>query len=493
MSAVGEVGEAGEVEADRMEQVDLAPFLERAFADEPVEGDLPVASVEGELPPGLAGTYMLAGPARFAAGDVRYGNWLDGDGMVIAARFDGGGATPRVRQRFVATAKLTAERAAGRALFRTFGTRFPGDRLVHGVAVASPVNLSAWPFAGALLAFGEQGQPWELDPGSLETRGPGTFGGAVTAATPFSGHPKVDPHSGELVTFGVSFAPDAPALHLFRFDPAGRLALRARQPLPYPASIHDFALGARHAVFHVAPHLLDLAALRAGATVLEALSWRPELASRLLVLAREDGARVAEVVLGDRYCLHLLNAWEDGARLVVDLLELDRPIYADYHGLPDLFVDPPRGRAVRYELDLAAATLVARREGPELGTPDFPALDRRRSTRENHDGWALAIAAAPPGPRRFFDRLLHLRWDEGRVAATWRTPPGSMLAGEPAFAPETMAAAAGWLVVPLWDAVANRSALAVFDARDLGAGPRATVRLAARMPLGFHAFWSAAA
>lgn len=472
--------------------VDHAPLLERAFADEPVEGELPIERIDGELPRGLAGTYYLSGPARFAAGGLRYRNWLDGDGMVIAARFDAGDpGTPRIRvqQRFVQTAKLTAERAEGNALFRTFGTRFAGDRLVHGVTVASPVNLSAWPFAGKLLAFGEQGQPWELDPESLATRGPGTFGGAVTAATPFSGHPKVDPHTGELVTFGVSFAPQEPTLFLFRFAPDGALALRAKQRLPYPASIHDFALSSHHAVFHVAPHLLDLGALRGGSTVLEALSWRPELGSRLIVLRREDGALAADVALSNRYCLHLLNAWDDGARLTVDLVELDRPVYSDYHELPDLFVDPPLGRAVRYVVDLATGALLSRRATRDLGTPDFPTLDRRSTARENDQGWLLQVPAAEPG-RRFFERLLHVRWDAGRIAGEWQTPRRTYLAGEPAFAPAAADDAA--LLVPLWDAAANQSALALFDPFDVAAGPRATVWLGARMPLGFHSFWSAA-
>ena len=474
---------------------DHAPLLERAFADEPFEGELAVERVEGELPGGLAGTYLLAGPARFTAGGVRYANWLDGDGMVVAASFgNGNGRGPRVRQRFVATSKLTAERAAGKALFRTFGTRFDGDRLVHGVAVASPVNLSAWPFAGRLLAFGEQGQPWQLDPETLETRGPGTFGGTVTAATPFSGHPKVDPATGELVTFGVSFAPHEPTLHLFRFAPGGALALRTRQPLPYPASIHDFALGARHAVFHVAPHLLDLEALRGGSTVLEALSWEPERGSRLLVLDRHDGSLVADVAVGNRYCLHLLNAWDERGRLTVDLLELDRPVYGDYHQLPDLFADAPAGRAVRYVIDLADGDLLTRRTTADLGTPDFPTLDRRRATRQNDEGWVLQVshtgASSRPG-RKFFDRLLHVRWDEGRVAGAWQAPPLTYLAGEPAFAPASGEGAA--LVVPLWDAEANRSALALFDPFDVAAGPRATVWLSGRMPLGFHSYWSAGA
>jgi len=34
-----------------------------------------------------------------------------------------------------------------------------------------PVNVSVYPFAGSLLAFGEQTLPYELDPVTLETRG----------------------------------------------------------------------------------------------------------------------------------------------------------------------------------------------------------------------------------------------------------------------------------------------------------------------------------
>jgi carotenoid cleavage dioxygenase-like enzyme len=476
---------------------ELAPLLERAFATEPREGELRVAAVEGELPRGLRGTYLLNGPGRFAAGEVHYRNWLDGDGMVLAVRF--GGGPPTVQQRFVRTRKLAEEREAGRAIYRTFGTRFAGDRLPAGVTVASPVNLSAYPFAGRLLAFGEQGQPWELSAADLATLGPATFGGAVTAVTPFSGHPKLDPHSGELVTFGVSFLPASPTLHLFRFDAAGQLVLRARTPLPWPASIHDFALAARHAVFHVAPHLLDLAALRDGGTVLEALSWRPELGSRLLVLAREGGERVAEVRVGERYCLHLLNAWEDGRRLVVDLLELDRPVYEDYHGLPDLFVASPPGRAVRYVVDLARGVLLERRAGPELGTTDFPTFDRRHATRRVDRGWALSIGATGLPGRKFFDRLVGLSWDEGAVEGAWEPPRGIFLAGEPALAPLEGGVNAGGgggepaavVLAPLWEAAADRSGLAVLDAGELGAGPLATVWWEPRSPLGFHSYWQA--
>lgn len=481
--------------------LDLAPGLELAFADEPAEGDLEVVGCDGELPPELVGSYLLNGPGRFTAGEVRYRNWLDGDGMVLAV--DLGGGPPRVRQRFVCTRKLDEERRAGRALYRAFGTRFAGDRLPPGATVASPVNLSAYPFAGAVLAFGEQGQPWALAPLDLDTRGPASFGGAVTAATPFSGHPKLDPASGELVNFGVSFLPAAPTLHFFSFTPQGELARRARAPLPWPASIHDFALAPRHAVFHVAPHLLDLAALRDGATVLEALSWRPELGSRLLVLTRDTGAVAAELPVGEGYCLHLLNAWEQGEGVLgVDLLELDRPVYADYHDLPDLFVEAPGARTVRYAIDLPTGA-VSRRQGSELGMTDFPTFDRRLTTRRVDCGWALSLAKSGLGGRKFFDRLVGLRWDTGTVEASWEPPMGCYLAGEPAFASDrpsgegasrdaggAPAGTSGWLLVPLWQPAEARSGLAVLAAGDLAAGPRATVWWRPRSPLGFHSFWA---
>ena len=50
-----------------------------------------VREVSGRLPDWLRGTCYWNGPGRFRRGDLRYRHWLDGDGMVTALRFDGGG------------------------------------------------------------------------------------------------------------------------------------------------------------------------------------------------------------------------------------------------------------------------------------------------------------------------------------------------------------------------------------------------------------------
>jgi all-trans-8'-apo-beta-carotenal 15,15'-oxygenase len=134
--------------------LEQAPLLERAFNLKPDEQTGSVAVVAGELPGFLEGTYYLNGPARFARADVVYRNWLDGDGMVSALRFDG--RRVRYTNRFVRTTKFITEEKAGHPVFRTFGTSFAADRLKRGIGTESPVNVSLYPYGRILLAFGEQ-------------------------------------------------------------------------------------------------------------------------------------------------------------------------------------------------------------------------------------------------------------------------------------------------------------------------------------------------
>ena len=107
--------------------------------------------------------------------------------------------------------------AAGRALCRACGTAFPDDRLRRGFSLESPVNVSVVPWEGRLLAFGEQGLPWDLDPVTLETRGEFRFGGRLNEVSPLSAHAHLDRESSELIDFGISYASAEPLLHLYRF------------------------------------------------------------------------------------------------------------------------------------------------------------------------------------------------------------------------------------------------------------------------------------
>jgi all-trans-8'-apo-beta-carotenal 15,15'-oxygenase len=299
-----------------------------------------------------------------------------------------------------------------------------------------------------------------------------------------------------MVSFGVSFASDRPTLTLYRFAPGGDLVLRRRHPLDAPRSVHDFALSRRYAAFYLSPYVFDMDAfMAAGATLVDGLAWRPELRSLLRVFDRETGDEVAQVDIGDRYCLHLVNAFErrgaDGReQLVLDVVELEEPVYPDYQPLPDLFLDVEPGQPVRRVVDLAAGEVVEERRLPYREACDFPNVPPAWVGRPYEEFWMLGISASGKPGRKFFDRLVHCRWGEdggGDEVRSWLAPPGRYLGGEPVCVPDPGGSGRAAVVCQEYDAAADRGSFVVFDAHDVEAGPVARVPLRSPVPLLFHA------
>jgi carotenoid cleavage dioxygenase-like enzyme len=462
---------------------DHAPLLENAFDLDLVEESYAVEEIRGEVPGYLRGTYYLNGPARFERGGQRYRHWLDGDGMVCALRFAADGVT--FTNRFVRSTKHTAEQKAGRPIFRAFGTAFEGDQLMRGVGLESPVNVSVYSAFGTLLAFGEQGLPWELDPLTLETRGQYTFGGRLNEISPFSAHANIDYDTGELFNFGISFSARRPCVNFYRTAVDGELVYRRRVPIEAPCSVHDFGLSERYIVVYLAPYVLRMEELmEGGATLMESLYWQPELGSRLLVARREDGEEVASVLIGNAYSLHQINCFEEGTELVVDVVELQRPVY-DQYDVPELFTEVRRAQPVRYRVDLDAGSVVERRTLEHTLMCDFPAVDPRLATRAYDDFWVLAISASERPGRKFFDRLVHLSWNGGGEAS-YQAPPGHYLGGEPVFMLDPADDRRGAVICQQLDAERRRMAFLIFDAHDVAAGPVAELGLRRPVHLGFH-------
>jgi len=466
---------------------DHAPLLERAFDIEHVEGSYVVDDIEGEVPAYLRGSYYLNGPARFRHGEQRYEHWLDGDGLVCRLHFGSDGV--RFTNRFVRSTKYRDEQAAGRALYRAFGTRFEGDRLLHGVGLESPANVSAYMFGGRLLAFGEQGLPWELDPVTLETRQRYTFGDKLNTVTPFSAHAHFDPASGEMFNFGVSFSARRPSLSLYRFGADGAILYRARLPIEHPASMHDFHLSPNYAVFYLSPHVLDMDALMTGGrTVMEALRWEPQRGTRLIIARREDGQQAASIPIGCGYCLHLINSFEQDGRLVVDVVELERPIY-DQYDVPQLFTEVRTAEPKRYVVNVQAGVVEETHAFDYRLLCDFPAIDPRRWGQEYRDFWLLGISATPKPGRKFLDQLVHCEWGAG--PRVYQVPAGRYLGGEPIFLPDPRHDRGGTVICQELDVQNMKSAFLLFDAHDVARGPVARLTLKDPVRLGFHASFAA--
>ena len=472
---------------------DSAPLLERCFLFDAIESSYEISGISGRIPDWLRGSYYVNGPARFERGGRRYKHWLDGDGMVCALHFTGNGV--RFASRFIQTRKLQEEDAAGDFLYRGFGTAFSGDRLRRGLMLEPPVNVSVYQWGGKLLAFGEQTLPIELHPETLETVGEYDFRGSLNEVSPFAAHAKIDPSSGNLVNFGIAFSAKKPMLNIYEFDPEGNQLRRRRHPLELQHSNHDFGFTSRHVVFFLSPLVMNFERFWGdGVSVMDSLSWEPERGSRIFVAPRESKSDEAfAVAAGAGYCLHLINCYEEGGRLTVDILELDAPVYREYQPIPDLFATVPPSRPVRYLIDLETRKLLDRQPMTYDLALDFPSIDPGLLTRNYNDFWLLGMSNRGILGRKFFDQLGHGSWRQGDVGDIYQVPRGEYLAGEPAFVGNPNEPGEGLVIVQHLDAKTDAAAFLLFDASAVHRGPIARIPLRHRLHPGFHASFHPAA
>lgn len=466
----------------------MAPpaHFDRLFFADAVEHSSPLDAIEGTIPAWLNGDYYANGPARFERAGVRCNHWLDGDGFVHRLNFSNGRVSHT--SRFVRTAKLVEEEHAGGFLYRAFGTGFPGDKLRRGLMLEAPVNVSVYPFADKLLAFGEQSLPVELDPATLETRGPYDFGGKLNEISPFSAHPKIDPATGAMTAFGIAFSA-RPTIHAYELDANCVDFRRRRVRLEHNYSIHDCSVSENYVIFHLGPLILDLERfIGGGRTLIESLEWRPERGSRLLLVPRgANPGDPVEIEVAPKYCLHQINAFEEAGVLIVDILEIDEPIYPHYQPLEKLFEGAPLARPVRYRIDLAAKKVIERVESGYDRTPDFPSLRSRDTTKTYAEFWMLGMSQAGAPGGKFFDELVRIEWPAGGASDIYRTKPGVYLGGEPVCAEDLLGSDNAAIIVQELDVEAGRAGFLVFDAKSLEQGPVARIPLPHWIHPSFHA------
>jgi all-trans-8'-apo-beta-carotenal 15,15'-oxygenase len=459
----------------------MAPHLESCFWFDVVEDSYEVSGVMGRVPNWLLGTWYVNGPAAFQREGMRYRHWLDGDGMVCALRFTDEGLY--FTNRFVATRKRREERAAGAPLYRGFGTAFAGDRLRRNLMLESPVNVSVYPYRKRLLAFGEQTLPYELDPETLETRGEFDFGGAINEASPFAAHAKID---GGLLNFGIAFSATSPTLNVYCFAGECQLAWRRRYPLAHPYSLHDFGCTPHHVLFYLSPLLMDFGRFLEGASVVDSLDWKPELGSRILIAPRSAKGEAFTVEAGEAYCLHVINCFENGTHVTMDVLRLEAPVYSQYQPLPDLFLDVSPCHPARYVIDVTNRELVSVDTLPYAQSPDFPSINPDVAGRAADDFWMLGISHAGKRGRKFFDELVHGSWSAGNVSDLYRLPETVYFGGEPAFVANPSAPDEAVVITQIHRPEKQRTDIAVFDAFELRRGPLVTIPLRHPIHPGFH-------
>lgn len=456
-------------------------FLSGNFAPLRAECDAPDLEIEGDWPEDLAGTLVRNGSNPLFPPRDKY-HLFSGDGMIHA--FDIAGGRVAYRNRWVRTDKWKLERDHGRALFGTLGNPLTSDPITRGVPF-NVANTNVLFHAGRLLALEEGNPPFELERGSLDSLGTWDFDGALEG--PMTAHPKIDPETGEMLFFGYNVGGmGRPTMSYQVVAKDGRLTRSDRFEAPYASMVHDFIATRNHVVFPIFPATTSLErAMKGGPPI----AWDASESSRFGFLRRSDPIDAIRWVEAEAcFVYHPMNAFEDGDRLVADMVRYDgAPGFPTADGgRPD-----PRhaeGRLERWTFDLSGATDDPKIEIVDELLSEFPRLDERFAGLPYRHGF-MTSTERPEGRNAIFDQIAHVDFEAGRVGR-WHAGEDHLV-GEPIFVPRAPDAEEGdgYVLSIVYVGPENRSDLVLFDATSIEAGPRARARLDLRVPNGFHGNW----
>ncbi|WP_066366152.1 carotenoid oxygenase family protein [Herbidospora mongoliensis] len=407
--------------------------------------DLPVT---GALPPELTGRYFRNGPNPLPGQDP--GHWFLGAGMIHGIRLRDGRAE-WYRNRWVKTTQLTE-----------------GAQLVDETGKidlsAVPANTSVIRHADRIFALVEAGLPYEMSP-ELDTIGPADFGGKLTSA--MTAHPKEDPVTGELFSFGYGFF--APFLTYHRFSKDGILIESREIPVKGPTMMHDFAITENYVVWLDLPVVFDLDLAFTGQGM--PYRWDDHYGARIGYM-RKSGGPVTWVDVDPCYVFHVGNAREDEAgNIVLDAVRYSPGSFTGMWG--HISSSPiPANDALGSSLHRwTISGTTAKEEQLDDRLIEFPTIN------DGHTGLpGRYVYAVTSGEIVKYD-LTSGAVQDHEVAAP----------GEAVFVPRGTAEDDGWLVSVV--ATEKGSDLLVLDAHDLG--HVASVHLPRRVPRGFHGHWLA--
>lgn len=425
------------------------------------ELDLTALTVSGRLPPDLDGTLVRNGPnpvsGRFEGNDML--SWWPEAAMLHGVTFAHGRAVG-YRNRWVRTERWARVHS-------------PADAHDTSLWPDTNPNVNVIGHAGEILALSEGGAPLAMT-AALDTVGPsrrlGGFAPGMTA------HPKLDPRTGELVTYRAAWQP--PFLRYGVVDADGVTQVDIDMPMASPSMIHDMAITATHAVLFDGNVSLDLSMLAHGHRM--PLRWHDERRSRLGVMPRQGG-EMRWFDIAPCCILHVVNAFDVAHdRLVVDVMRY--PWFLRLSADGRTFEDNPLATLWRYEVDLSLGTVAARQVSDVA--MEMPRIDERFTGQLYRQCYAVEQPSTVE-----MRGVVRYDWQTG-VLDRYQAPDGNQN-GEPVFVPRAGGTEEGdgWVLCCVHRQATDTTDVIVLDGRALAAGPVATVHLPVRVPAGFHGTW----
>ncbi|XP_059311575.1 carotenoid 9,10(9',10')-cleavage dioxygenase 1-like isoform X1 [Lycium ferocissimum] len=483
-------------------------FLSGNFApvdETPPCKDLPV---KGYLPECLNGEFVRVGPNPKFAPAAGY-HWFDGDGMIHGLHIKDGKAT--YVSRFVRTSRLKQEEFFGGAKFMKIGD-LKGLFGLFSVYIYmlrqklkvldtsygnGTANTAMIYHHGKLLALHEGDKPYVvkvLEDGDLQTLGMLDYDKRLQHS--FTAHPKVDPVTGEMFTFGYAQTPPYATYRVISKDGI----MEDPVPITIPAAVmmHDFAITENYAIMMDLPLYFKPKEMVKNKQL--AYSFDPTKKARFGVLPRyaKNESLIKWFELPNCFIFHNANAWEEGDDVVLITCRLQNPDLDAINGTEN---EQQRDGFTNelYEMRFNMKNGLASEKKLSESAVDFPRVNENYTGRKQRYvyGTILNNVAKITGVVKFD---LHAEPETGKtklevggnIPGIFDLGPGRF-GSEAIFVPRQPGTECeeddGYLILFVHDEITGQSSVNVIDAKTMSAEPVAVVELPNRVPYGFHAFF----
>jgi len=366
------------------------------------------------------------------------------------------------RTRYARNARWKAQHAARQSLFGMYRNPSTDHASVAGLNRGT-ANTQLFLHHGKLLVFKEDSPPVAMDPLTLDTIDPEyTFGGKLLGKT-HTAHPKIDPKTGGLISFGYEATGFlSKDINVFETDKAGTITWQVMVKAPYAGMMHDFCVTQDYIVLYLVNMVADENRIKAGGVH---FSYDSKTPCYMGVMRRGgDGSDLKWLTGPNLFCTHVMGGWNDGNK------------NHRRHGW--------RRRQPVHVLPQPART-VRSGEGHWLHPPVH---GRHGKARRLH----LSGEDHLPGNRR---RARPAGRSLSHAALSLGLPAGDRpyALSEMCFVPRSPTAAEGdGYLIGLGSSLAEhgRSDLILFDLANTDAGPRARVKMPYRCVGQVHGFWA---
>ena len=470
----------------------MKPWPDNAFLKgyyEPLtfEADAPDLVIEGEIPVDLNGTFYRNGPNPQVPPSNEY-HFFTGDGMIHAFHFDNGRVSHR--NRWARTERFKIEQRVGESMFSGMNPLDTDPRYLDFVLTDKEgvANTSVVYHGDRLLLLEEGHLPFEMDPDTLDSHGAWSFYGKLT--TTMSAHPKVDPVTGEMIFHAyMASGPFTDDLGLYRVGKDGHMVESHVFKAPYSAMVHDFVVTENYILFPVMPITGDLGRAMDG---MPPFAWEPDKPTHVGVMPRNGTPEDITWLEGDAcYVFHFMNGHDNDGVITLEACHFDSPpLFPMVDGTPTPSNIHPS--LARWTIDLNDSNPRVKMDYLTDHGAEFPVIDPRFAMRDYQHGWYTSsdrsIAARIPDSDVVYNSIVHFDV-KNHKADSYAFEAGYV--AEPMFVPRNASAEEGdgYVLCCVYDIPSNTSALCVFDAQNISAGPMGKAWVSHRVPVSFHGTW----